>query len=168
EQRLLWLNGAHIRALGLDELFEMSKGFWPKEAAASDDEYKKKVLALVQERVKFFKELPALTLFFFKDLPVDLDLIDTNKQLAKFDKNKLKDLLQQTETSLGQSDFSADDLAKRLNELLGSTEQKPSVLFSLIRIATTQAPASPGLAETMSVVGKEICLRRIDAQLSKL
>jgi len=52
--------------------------------------------------------------------------------------------------------------------LLETTGQKPAVLFSLIRIATTQAPASPGLADTLHVLGKEISLRRIDAMLPYL
>jgi len=42
------------------------------------------------------------------------------------------------------------------------------VLFSLIRIATTEAPSSPGLAETLAVLGKERSLQRIDAQLAAL
>jgi glutamyl/glutaminyl-tRNA synthetase len=69
---------------------------------------------------------------------------------------------------LEQSDFNFDDLTKKLNDLLEETSQKPGVLFSLIRIATTQAPASPGLAETLNVLGKEVCLRRISQQIHAL
>jgi glutamyl/glutaminyl-tRNA synthetase len=50
--------------------------------------------------------------------------------------------------------------------LLESSGQKPGILFSLIRIATTQAQSSPGLADTMAVLGKETSLRRVDAQLT--
>ncbi|MCX6725347.1 MAG: glutamate--tRNA ligase, partial [Candidatus Saccharibacteria bacterium] len=55
-----------------------------------------------------------------------------------------------------------------LNKLLETTGEKPGILFSLIRIATTWAPASPGLADTLSVLGKETTLRRISASISSI
>ena len=168
EQRLLWMNGAHIRALPLDELFERSAGYWPVEAGDYSDDYRKVVLALVQERLKYFAELPALSLFFFRDLPIDPKLWQENKQLKKLETSELKDLLDKSWLTLEQSDFSPEDLTERLNKLLESTSQKPGVLFSLIRIATTQSPASPGLAATLAVLGKETTLRRITMMLQAL
>ena len=50
DQRLLWMNGTYIRALDLDQLFEKVKDFWPPIANNFDDEYKKRVLGLVQDR----------------------------------------------------------------------------------------------------------------------
>lgn len=168
ENRLLWMNGTWIRSLNLDELYERSREFWGREAVEANDEYKKQVLGLVQERLKYFAEIPALTNFFFADLPLNLELIDTNKQLKKFEHAELKNLLERAKASLEQSDFSVDDLTERLNKLLEETGQKPGVLFSLIRIATTQAPFSPGLAETMHVLGRETSLRRISQLLASL
>jgi len=75
ERRLLWMNGHYIRELSVDELYVKVANFWPAEAAGSDDAYKKQVLSLVQERLKYFAELPELTKFFFIDLPVDPSLI---------------------------------------------------------------------------------------------
>jgi len=172
EQRLLWMNGAWIRQLDIDELYRLtdSPEFWPHDIpdTYNTPAYKTQVLALVQERLKYFAELPSLTTYFFTDLPVDEALISTHKQLKKFSTAELKVLLEQTRANLEHSDFSPADLQTRLNDLLEQTGQKPAVLFSLIRIASTQAPASPGLAETLAVLGKERSQRRIDAQLSAL
>jgi glutamyl-tRNA synthetase len=101
-------------------------------------------------------------------LPVDPKLIAEHKQLKKLAKDELTDLLGQARASLEQSDFSNDDLTNRLNKLLEETGQKPAVLFSLIRIATTQAPASPGLADTLAILGKDRSLKRIGEQLEVL
>jgi glutamyl-tRNA synthetase len=168
EQRLIWMNGYYIRQLTLSELLSRCRDFWPPEAAAYDDDYKIKVLALVQERLKFLAELPSLTNFFFSNLPVDMSLIEKSKQLAQFSHQQLSVWLQISKQELGQSDFSLDDLQARLNKLLETTQQKPAVLFSLIRIATTQAPFSPALADTLSVLGKQKSLERIDITLSAL
>lgn len=168
ERRLHWVNGHFVREMPLDDLYKQAVAYWPEQAKDTDDNYKKQVLGLTQERLKYLAELPELTQFFFTDLPVNPELISGNKQLKKFEASELKALLEQAKASLEQSDFSADDLTSRLNNLLETTGQKPGVLFSLIRIATTQAPASPGLAETLAVLGKETALRRIDAQLQAL
>jgi glutamyl-tRNA synthetase len=168
EQRLLWMNGTYIRQLPLDNLYQRVQDFWPAEADSYDESYKKAVLGLVQERLKFFAELPSLTNFFFSDLPVNPELISGHKQLKKVEASEVKQLLEQSRAQLKASDFSVQDLTDRLNALLESTGQKPAVLFSLVRIATTQAPASPGLADTLAVLGKEISLRRMDTMLQSL
>jgi glutamyl-tRNA synthetase len=168
EQRLTWMNGSYIRALSLEELEKRCQTYWPPEAAGYDAKYKNQVLALTQERLKYLAELPDLTRFFFADLPVDSKLISEHKQLKKLPPTELKSLLEQAKETLVDSDFTPEDLTNRLNELLEKTNQKPAVLFSVVRIATTQAPASPGLAGTLSVLGKDRSLERIDQQLAAL
>lgn len=168
EQRLQWMNGAHIRALSVDDLYNRSQGYWPEESTSYDDTYKKQVLGLIQERLKFLAEIPELTRFFFVDLPVNPELISGNKQLSKLEVNELKDLLVKAEASLKQSDFSIQNLTDKLNELLETTGQKPGILFSLIRIATTEAPSSPSLADTLAVLGKDRSLQRLSTQINSL
>lgn len=184
ERRLQWMNGHYIRQMPLDELYELTNrppaydgtseaagnplGYWPAEAASYDEQYRRQVLGLVQERLKFLAELPELTRFFFIDLPLDPQLLSTHKQLKKLQADELRQLLQQARDTLAASDFETANLTDQLNGLLASTGQKPAVLFSLIRIAITQSPASPGLAETLHVLGKERSLGRIDTQLAAL
>src|ERR1035437_489665 len=156
EQRLTWMNGYWIRKLNTDDLYAKVQNFWPQESATYDDKYKKQVLTLVQERLKYFAELPNLTDFFFKDLPVNSKLWQDHKQLKKMQPVELKELLEKSKLALSKIDFSLEKITETLNQLLEETRQKPAVLFSLIRIATTQAPASPGLADTLLILDKEV------------
>jgi len=168
ENRLLWMNGYWIRSLTIDELYKRSQDFWPNSAKDFSDTYKKQVLGLIQERLKYLSEIPALTAFFFEDLPVDIDLIKNNKQLKKYEISELHELLAKSVDEIEKSDFSAEDLQNRLNGLLETTGQKPGVLFSLIRIATTWAPSSPSLAETLAALGKDTALNRLRVSLKSL
>lgn len=168
ERRLLWTNGNFIREMSIDELYDKVADFWPPEASQYDAAYKKAVLLLIQERLKYFAELPLLTTFFFKDLPLKPELINEHKQLKKKDPQELKQLLEAAHKSIAASDFTSEDLQSRLNQLLDDTGEKPAVLLSLVRIATTQAPASPGLAESLAVLGRETVLRRLEQQLAAL
>lgn len=175
EQRLKWTNGHFIREMPLSKLYTHVNGdhkqpmpnsqcrtYWPKSASEYSETYKKQVLGLVQERLKYFAEIPELTSFFFEEPTPDLSLIETNKQLKKLEKSRLKELLELSIQRLEQSDFSTEDVQTKLNQLLIDTGEKPAVIFSLIRIATTWAPASPSLAESLSVLGKQVTITRLN------
>lgn len=168
ERRLLWVNGHFIRELPLDDLYKKVTDYWPEEAKGAEDKYKLEVLGVVQERLKFLGELGDLTRFFFVDLPVDPNLISSHKQLSKLSNDQLKQLLLASREALSESGFAVQDLTNVLNDLLKSTNQTPAILFSLIRIATTQAPSSPGLANTLAILGKDKTLSRIDATCATL
>lgn len=168
QRRLLWTNGHFIRSLDIDVLYTLCQDFWPESAKNADEAYKKQVLTLVQERMKYLAELPELTNFFFDEPTPDLELITSNKQLKKLDNDRIKELLERSKQCLGQSDFTHEDIQERLNQLLDQTGEKPAVVFSLIRIATTWAPASPQLNTSLAVLGKQTTLSRIQKTIDLL
>lgn len=172
ERRLLWLNGAHIRKLPLEVLANKVKGYWPESSKDADDNYKVTVLGLIQERLKFFAEIPQLTEFFFSE-PTDESINELlhdpkNKQLKKLSDSDIHALLSSVEKSLAESDFSVPDIESRLNSLLVSLDTKPGILFNIVRIAISGSPASPGLFDTLSVLEKETCMNRIGRSLALL
>ncbi len=161
EKRLLWMNGQFIRQLPLDELENRVSGFWPIEAGEANDSYRLQILALAQDRLKTLADLPSLTSYFFTEPTPDWSMIDSNKQLKKFDRTQHIKLLQTTKTALESSEFTPEALQDTLNSLLETTGEKPGTLFSLIRFALTWAPFSPGLPETMAILGRNRTLQRI-------
>jgi len=163
EQRLLWLNGQHIRALSLDELYIRVNDFWPASASNADEERKKQILTLVQDRMKTLSDLATLTDYFFTEPEINWSMITDNKQFSKLNKDEITDLLQTSFDELFKSDFDPGSIQNTLNSLLEITGQKPGILFSLIRIAISWAPFSPALNETLSVLGKEVALSRISS-----
>lgn len=169
ERRLVWLNGQHIRLLSLDELARRVAPFWPESAAEADEDYKMRVLALVQDRLKFLADLSALSRYFFEEPVADMTLITGSKPLAKLEKKELAELLQAAYDGLDSlSDWQSQPIQDRLNELLESTAQKPAVLFSLIRITVTWAPFSPQLNDSLELLGRDRSLARIKQALDLL
>jgi glutamyl-tRNA synthetase len=161
EQRLLYLNGVHIRRLGLDQLLTHVAGFWSAEAQNANDEYKKTVLPLVHERLKYFSELPDLTRFFFAEPTITEELFSSNKQLKKLSAHERTLMLKAVSDTLADSDFSEVDLEQRLRDLVETLQTKPGVLFGLIRATITGSNIAPGLFETMRVLGKSTVLKRL-------
>jgi glutamyl-tRNA synthetase len=167
EQRLLWMNGQWIRKLSTDELYIRAADFWPRVGEkGSDDAYRKQILSLVQDRLKLLTDLPAATGYFFTDPTVDMTLITSNKQLSKLSTDEVLSLLAASKSALETlPEWTPDTIQTALNELLVTTGQKPGILFSLIRIATTWAPFSPALNETLAVIGKDTVLQRLGRTL---
>ncbi len=161
EKRLLWMNGQFIRELNLDELAGRIEYFWPESAKKHSENYKKEVLKLAQDRLKTFKDLPALTSYFFEEPIPDLSLITENKQLRKLTPAEIVDILRTSRDALMQSNWTAEAIQETLNQLLEQTGQKPGTLFSLVRIATTWAPFSPQLNDTLRLLGQETTLARL-------
>ena len=164
EKRLLWMNGHFIRGLSIDELADRIEFFWSENAKKAPEAYKKRVLELAQDRLKTFKDLPALTNYFFEEPTRNASLISDNKQLKKLSPEEISHLLDAVKDDLSTiDDWSAETIQEHLNQLLETTGQKPGILFSLIRIVTTWAPFSPQLNDTLALLGKEKAISRIDA-----
>ena len=168
ETKLLWYSGQWIRKIyveqGVDALFERTANFWPETANNYDDNYKRRVLSIIYDRLKTLSDLREMTTYFFATPTIDLDMLLQNKFLKKFSKAELESILKTTISELTRlDDWNANSLQDALNILLETTNKKPAELFSLIRLAVSFAPFSPALNLTMEVLGREITLARLNA-----
>jgi len=169
ERRLVWLNGQHIRLLPIDELQTLVADFWPGAADSADESYRKQVLELVQDRLKHLSDLSQLSSYFFEEPAVDLSLITENKQLSKLSPDDVSAYLQATHDDLeALTDWAATAIQDVLNAQLERTGQKPGVLFSLVRIATTWAPFSPQLDLTLELLGRDRTLARLKQAVTSI
>lgn len=192
ERRAQWYNGQVIRDLylhpeqyGVESLYSLvdNGNMWPKEAASYPDDYKKQVLSLVYDRLKFLNDLGGkprykgqstteiinITDYFFTEPDKKPELITENKQLKKLKPNEINHLLAAALDKfegITEGEWTAENIQNALNELREETGQKPGILFGLIRIATTWAPFSPQLNETLALIGKERTLDRIKSSIS--
>ena len=170
EQKLLWLNGQWIRKLFEEDaraLYNRTKDFWPETATNFDDDYKFKIFSIIYDRLKTLGDLKTMTTYFFEDPKVDMDMITSNKALKKLSEHEVCDILRKSVAKLSNiEDWTAGNLQNALNELLAETEQKPMVLFGLIRLSISFAPFSPALHDTLAVIGKNASLARMNAVIT--
>ena len=167
EVKLLWMNGQWIRKLvdeqGIDKFYERTTNFWPDSAKNYNDDYKKHVLAIIYDRLKTLSDLREMTNYFFEDPDFDIEQLLNNKFVKKFSEQELSSLLQTTISRLESlNHWDQGTLKTTLNELLETTKRKPAELFSLIRISVSFAPFSPALDYTLSVLGKEVTMSRLN------
>ncbi len=168
EVKIYWYNGQWIRKImqeqGIEELYRRTLDFWPESAKFEPDTYKKQVLSIIYDRLKTLSDLRSMTEYFFADPKIDLSLITKNKFLQKLSEQELIDLLSLTITTFSNlSEWSEQNLQNTLNALLIEATKKPAEYFSLIRISVSFAPFSPALHQTLSVLGRERTLARLNA-----
>ena len=149
--RLTWVNGKFLRSLTATSLEPRCQQFWPAIARETPAKYRQAVLGLVQDRLETLKDLPGLTSFFFTD-PQPAANPDTDTTAV----------LRQALEALQKSDFSLADLETRLRALSRELHMKPGQLFAPIRQVVTGTKTSPGLFETLHVLGKATVVRRLE------
>ena len=169
-RRLLWMNGQHIRALSLDELAQRVSSFWPESAQTASTARRQQILQLVQDRLKTLGDLPILTSYFFEEPDPNWNMLADNKQLRKLAPDTIRSLLTTTRDALADTSvvFEPAPLQDTLNQLLEATGEKPGILFSLIRLSVSWAPFSPALPDTLSALGRDTTIARLDHSLATL
>jgi len=170
-EKLNWMNGVYIRGLSVDDLTGMVFPFMEKDLPPEvkrplDINYLRQIVPLIRERISTLKDAATYANFFFLDeLEYDSAMLIGKKMTAETALTALK-AAEEKLSSL--ESFSRDLLEDTLRHLADDLGIKTGQLFNPLRVATTAREAAPPLFETMAVLGKERCLKRIKAALAKL
>jgi glutamyl-tRNA synthetase len=171
KEKLDWMNGVYIRGLTADEFFDAAQPYLMDDleagkAVIAEEGYVRAVLPLVQERARTLLEVVDLTRFFFtEELTYDAGLLIGKNMDAGATLKALK-AAQDKLTPLKA--FDHDSLEAVLRPLAPELGLKTGQLFGVLRVAVTGQTAAPPLFETMAVLGRDRCLRRIEAALKML
>jgi glutamyl-tRNA synthetase len=156
-EKLRWLNGKYLRRLTPAELRDRIR------AELISDERLLEVLPLVQERIDTLEAFFEYASFFFVGdlaygeaalgamVPKGRSPAETAKALRGFLEEEVDPLLEWTAAALEAA----------LRGFGDDVGWAPNELFMAVRVAATGRAASPPLFETLAVLGKETCRRRL-------
>ena len=164
--KLRWLNGVYIRELlTRSELASWLKSPLRKAGLNPSDELLDKVTPLIQPRIKTFTDVVKIAGFFFEKnfKPPSYELLSSCKLSA----DEIFHVLQESKMIINSYiDLEARVLHEKFIILAKSLNQKNGPIFAILRISTTGQSVSPPTFETMEILGKEECLRRIDLAMN--
>lgn len=171
KDKLNWMNGMYIRRLSLEDfthqalpLLDRDLPLEVKRPLSAD--YVRQIIPLIQERARTLEEVAELAEFFFIDEPdYDTNLL-IGKDMSQESATRALEIAQQRLEQLAV--FTAESVEVVLRPLAAELELKTGQLFGVLRVATTGRTAAPPLFQTMAVLGKERCLKRIEMALAKL
>lgn len=166
DPKAVWLNSQYIYAMPVDELadrllpFVCAAGFHvePGRMAA--------VTPLIQERIKLLQDVVTVADFFFVE---ELPPYDTAELIPqKGDLATALRVLEAAREILAPIEFSHQALEETLRAAAATLGVKAGQMFQPIRVAVCGRKNAPPLFETMMVLGRDTCLKRIDQAVQKL
>jgi len=170
-EKLRWMNGMYLRELSIEEFQQrvmpvLDEGLPKAVARPISPEYVQQIIPLIQERVTTLREVPEYTNFFFLNALQygSAPLVGKNMtpQSTLLVLNTAHSRLSALE------DFDAGSIEREVRPLAEEIGLKTGQVFGALRVAVTGRSAAPPLFQTMSVLGKERSLRRIEAALLAL
>jgi glutamyl-tRNA synthetase len=147
-QKLDWLNGVYLRALSPDEYADVLVTYLREQGYEWDEELVRRVAPLVQEKIATLGEFPAFAGFFFTRVEPE-EAVDGAVLPAA------------AEALASVEPFEAEAIESALRGLAERLGLKPREAFQPIRLALTGSKISPGLFESLEVLGKEESLARL-------
>ena len=148
-QKLDWMNGVYIRELPEAEFADRLIAYLREYGYDWDEELVRRSAPLVQEKISTLGAYPEFAGFLFHDVEPDPALLDG-------------DVLGRAAGALeGVEPFTADRIEAALRSLAEELELSPRKAFQPIRVAVTGSKVSPGLFESLELLGKEQSLARI-------
>ena len=146
--KLDWLNGVYLRALPPDEYADVLVAYLREQGYEWDEQLVRKVAPLVQEKIARLGEFPDFAGFFFArvepETAVDGEMVPAAAEA----------LAQVEPFEAGEIEATLRGLAERLG-------LKPRDAFQPIRLAVTGKKVSPGLFESLELLGREESLARL-------
>ncbi|MFC2020085.1 glutamate--tRNA ligase, partial [Chloroflexota bacterium] len=169
--KLNWMNGVYIRSLSLEDFTQralpfLEKGLPDEVKRPLSLGYVRQIMPLIQERAHTLADVAPLTEFFFTpELDYDAALLIGKKMTEESATQALEAALEKLRL---MEAFSTEALEAVLRPLAEELGLKAGQLFGTLRVAVTGQTATPPLFETMAVLGREVCLKRLEEALNKL
>jgi glutamyl-tRNA synthetase len=151
EQKLRWINGRYLRELSVDDLTARLEEFTGRTGLRG-------AVEITQEKISTLSEFWPLAQSFF-DGPVD-----DPKARAKFlDPPEAKAALADARDALAElsEPWTAESVEAALRSVVDRTQRKPKAIFQPLRVALTGTTVSPGIFETVALLGREETLLRV-------
>jgi glutamyl-tRNA synthetase len=158
--KLEWMNGQYILKKSVDQLAEDLRPF-VKSSFSIDPPFAqlKGLTQLFQQRIKRLSDFPNETHYFFqKDIQRDADAVQ--KYLSSPEsKSRLMTLKKSLEPV---QDFNPPALEKVIRDLATQLGVKAGELIHPARVAITGKAVSPGFFDVMSLLGRDLVLKRLE------
>lgn len=160
EQKLLWLNAHYIKTGQAKNLAPLLLPFIEKMGYTVDDlNWLSEVVKTLQPRSRTLDEMAKSAEFYLKD-KLEYDQKAADKFLTP-DKLEAFELLKSKLSSV--SNFDEQSITEAFEAVMAQYGLKLKDIAQPLRVALTGSKVSPGIYETMVVLGKDKVLERIDA-----
>jgi len=151
--KLEWMNGVYLRALPGGEYGDALVAYLADTGFAGDEATIRAAVPLVQEKIATLGEFSGFAGFLFGRVAAEQALLGGSRAVL----GKARSAVATVEP------FTASRIEEELRALAERLGLKPREAFQPIRLAVTGSKVSPGLFESIELLGREETLARLDA-----
>jgi glutamyl-tRNA synthetase len=148
--KLADMNGKYLRALEPDAYADALVNYLQEQGYDWDEALVRRTASLVQDKISRFGEYPGFAGFFF-DRPGELDRESLDPRVLRAARDTLASV----------DPFDAESIEEALRAMADALGLHPREAFQPIRVAVTGSTVSPGLFESLEVLGKNESLARL-------
>ena len=152
--KLDWLNGVYLRDLAPEAYADELVAYLREQGFDGDEQTIRASAPLVQEKISRLAEYPAFAGFFFQRVEPPPELVDGAGPV----------LAEARETLAGVEPFTTEMIEIALRGLAERLGLKPRDAFGPIRAAVTGSRVSPGLFESLELLGRDEALARLEVE----
>jgi glutamyl-tRNA synthetase len=157
-EKLDWMNGMYLRAQSPEQYADALVAYLREQGYDWPEERIRATTPLVQEKIERLDQFPGYAGFLFRPVEPDATQLDGGAPVIR----------EATEALRGAEPFDAEHVEAALRALPERLGLKPRDAFQPIRVAVTGSKVSPGLFESIELLGREETLRRLEAAASRL
>jgi glutamyl-tRNA synthetase len=155
EQKLRWMNGRYLRELSLERLTELLEERHGREGLGE-------AAAIAQEKMQTLQDFWHLAAFLVE--PQEFD----DKAWDKVMKDGAAERLGAAREALSSTEpFDTESVEAALRGVVERLGVKPKEVFQPVRVAISGTTVSPGIFESVAVLGRDETLSRIDRALDR-
>jgi glutamyl-tRNA synthetase len=155
EKKLRWMNGRYLREMDPDELTRVLEERVGRTGL-------REAVGISQEKMQTLADFEPLTGFLFDERDMD------EKAWAKVMRDGAGENLARARDALSAVEpFDEAGVQRALTALVEELGVKPGKLFQPIRVAITGTTISPGIFESVALLGREATLERIDRAIAR-
>ncbi|MEO0184889.1 MAG: glutamate--tRNA ligase [candidate division WOR-3 bacterium] len=169
QTRLEWMNNHYIinridesNYLNLVIPFLLNAGFITQAIYNENKEWVERICLQMRPRLKVLADIAKARYFFTEDFEYEQTAL--KKYLSETYISTIKDFIPVLETL---KDFVAKSIEDSLRLFCAEKNMKPKDLIHPLRVYITGTESGPGLFETMELIGKATCLKRIMGIIKK-
>ncbi|MBI2844641.1 MAG: glutamate--tRNA ligase [Armatimonadetes bacterium] len=163
-QKLLWMNGVYIRQTSMNRLAELILPYLQKAGLVSEPpsdselDYVRKIVPLIQDRLKVLSEAPELAEFFFREEPA----YDPKAVQKWLERPEASELLTKVVDRLEElEEWNVGAIESAVREAGADVGAEGGKVIHPVRVASTGRTVGPGLFETLEVLGRDRVVTRL-------
>jgi glutamyl-tRNA synthetase len=155
EQKLRWMNGRYLREMESGELHRLLEARLGRQIPGP-------AVEIAQEKMQTLDDFWTLAGFLVERQPID------EKAWGKVMQNGAGERLAKARDALEKAEpFTPESIEAALRSVVEETGAKPRDVFQPLRVAISGSTVSPGIFESVAVLGREETLARVDEALAR-